>query len=97
MANKVSIEAMNRKVQDLRRKTLLFGGVTGAGDLRQILPVVAKEFSKFLFDVGEGQCPEVNSTHDIELSTGLCPVVADTETLIHSIYDDCRNLNMNED
>lgn len=45
------------------------------------------EFSKILLDVGEGKCPEVNSNHDLELPTSLCQVVADTETLIHSIYD----------
>ncbi|GFS55860.1 ATP-dependent DNA helicase [Trichonephila clavipes] len=55
------------------------------------------EFSKILLDVGEGKCPEVNSTHDIELPTGLCQVVADIETLIHSIYDDVHDLNIKED
>ncbi|GFY40011.1 ATP-dependent DNA helicase [Trichonephila inaurata madagascariensis] len=54
------------------------------------------EFSKILLDVGEGKCPEVNSTHDIELPTGLCQVISDTETLIHSIYD-VHNLNIKED
>ncbi|CAK1594996.1 unnamed protein product [Parnassius mnemosyne] len=135
MANKISIEAVNRTMQDLRGNTLLFGGVTFlfAGDFRQILPVVPKgtradeinaslkrsvlwrhckklnlkenmrshsadsEFSKILLDVGEGKCPEVNDNHDIELPTGLCQVVADTETLIHSTYDDVHNLNIKED
>ncbi|GFX33217.1 ATP-dependent DNA helicase [Trichonephila clavipes] len=55
------------------------------------------EFRKILLDVGEGKCPEVNSTHDIELPTGLCQVVADTETLINSIYDDVHDLNIKED
>ncbi|GFY63906.1 ATP-dependent DNA helicase [Trichonephila inaurata madagascariensis] len=55
------------------------------------------EFSKVLLDVGERKCPEVNSTHDIELSIGLCQVVADSETLIHSIYDDVHDLNIKED
>ncbi|GFT18620.1 ATP-dependent DNA helicase [Trichonephila clavipes] len=55
------------------------------------------EFSKILLDVGEGKCPEVNSTHDIELTTGLCQVVVDTETLIHSIYDDVHDLNIKAD
>ncbi|GFV96797.1 ATP-dependent DNA helicase [Trichonephila clavipes] len=53
------------------------------------------EFSKILLDGGEGKCPEVNSTHDTELHTGQ--VVADTETLIHSIYDDVNDLNIKED
>ncbi|GFY22043.1 ATP-dependent DNA helicase [Trichonephila clavipes] len=135
MANKISIEAVNRTMQDLRGNTLLFGGATilFAGEFRQILSVVTKgtradeinaclkrlvlwryckklhlkenmrahsadsEFSKILLDVGEGKCPEVNSTHDIELPTGLCQVVADTETLIHSIYDDVHDLNIKED
>ncbi|GFW36896.1 ATP-dependent DNA helicase [Trichonephila clavipes] len=135
MANKISIEAVNRTMQDLRGNTLLFGGAAFlfAGDFRQILPVVTKdaradeinaclkrsilwryckklhlkenirvhsadsEFSKILLDVGEGKCPEVNSTHDIELPTSLCQVAADTETLIHSIYDDVHDLNIKED
>lgn len=135
MANKMSIEAVNRTMQDIRSNNLLFGGVVFlfAGDFRQILPVVTKgtradeinaclkrsvlwrhckklhlkqnmrahsadsEFSKILLDVGEGKCPEVNSNHDIELPTSLCQVVADTETLIHSIYDDIHNLNIKED
>ncbi|GFT04160.1 ATP-dependent DNA helicase [Trichonephila clavipes] len=44
MANKISIEAVNRTMQDLRGITLLFGGATFlfAGDFRQILPVVTK-------------------------------------------------------
>ncbi|GFS57123.1 ATP-dependent DNA helicase [Trichonephila clavipes] len=135
MANKISIEAVNRTMQDLRVNALLFGGATFlfAGDFKQILPVVTKgtredeinaclersvlwryckklhlkenmrahsadsEFSKILLDVGEGKCTEVNSTHDIELPTGLCQVVADTETLIHNIYDDVHDLNIKED
>ncbi|GFT62793.1 ATP-dependent DNA helicase [Trichonephila clavipes] len=134
MAIKISIEAVNRTMQDLRGNTLLFGGATilFAGDFRQTLPVVTKgtradeinaclkcsvlwryckklylkenmrahsadsEFNKIL-DVGERKCPEVNSTHDIELPTDLCQVVADTETLIHSIYDDVHDLNIKED
>ncbi|GFW79761.1 ATP-dependent DNA helicase [Trichonephila clavipes] len=83
MANKISTEAVNRVMQDLRGNTLLFGGATFlfAGYFRQILPVVIKEnmkahsadseFSKILFDDGEGKSPEVNSTHDIGLPTGL--------------------------
>ncbi|GFW53325.1 ATP-dependent DNA helicase [Trichonephila clavipes] len=97
MANKVSIEAANRIMQDLRDNILLFGGVPFlfAGDFRQKLPVVTKEnmrphsadseFSKILFDVGVGKCPEVNSTPDIELPTGLCQVVVEIETLVRSI------------
>ncbi|GFS77088.1 ATP-dependent DNA helicase [Trichonephila clavipes] len=54
------------------------------------------EFSKIL-DVEEGKCPEVNSTHDLELPTSLCQVVVDTETLIHNIYDDVLDLNIKED
>ncbi|GFS55863.1 ATP-dependent DNA helicase [Trichonephila clavipes] len=44
MANKISIEAVNRTMQDLRGNTLLFGGATFlfAGDFRQTLPVVTK-------------------------------------------------------
>ncbi|GFV98003.1 ATP-dependent DNA helicase [Trichonephila clavipes] len=44
MANKISIEAVNRTMQDIRGNTLLFGGATFlfAGDFRQILPVVTK-------------------------------------------------------
>ncbi|GFY07072.1 ATP-dependent DNA helicase [Trichonephila clavipes] len=56
-----------------------------------------REFSTILLDVGDGKCPEVNSTHDIELPTALCQVVADTETLIHSIYDYVHDLNIKED
>ncbi|GBP16954.1 hypothetical protein EVAR_101972_1 [Eumeta japonica] len=55
------------------------------------------EFIKILLDVGEGKYPEVNSTHDIELPTGLCQVVADTEILIHSFYDDIHNVNIKGD
>ncbi|GFU04677.1 ATP-dependent DNA helicase [Trichonephila clavipes] len=132
MANKISIKAVNRTMQDIRGNTLLFGGATFlfAGDFRQILPVVTRvdeinaclkrsvlwryckklhlkenmrahsadsEFSKILLDVGEGKCSEVNSIHDIELPTSLCQVVADTVTLILSIYDDVHDLNIKED
>ncbi|GBP66887.1 ATP-dependent DNA helicase pif1 [Eumeta japonica] len=55
------------------------------------------EFSEIFLDVREEKCSEVNSIHDIELPTGLCQVVADTEILIHSIYDDIHNLNIKED
>ncbi|GFU44110.1 ATP-dependent DNA helicase [Trichonephila clavipes] len=55
------------------------------------------EFSKILLDVGEGKCPEVNSTHDIELPTNICQVVVDTESSLHSIYDDVHDLNIKED
>ncbi|GFX57342.1 ATP-dependent DNA helicase [Trichonephila clavipes] len=55
------------------------------------------EFSKILLEVGEGKYPEVSSNHDIELPAGLCQVVVDTETLIHSIYDDVPDLNIKED
>ncbi|GFY60532.1 ATP-dependent DNA helicase [Trichonephila inaurata madagascariensis] len=55
------------------------------------------EFSKILLDVEERKCPDVNSTHDIELPAGLCQVVVDTETLIHSIYDVVHDLNIKED
>ncbi|GFY59587.1 hypothetical protein TNIN_245141 [Trichonephila inaurata madagascariensis] len=54
------------------------------------------EFSKILLDVGEGKCPEVNSTPDIELPTGLRQVVVDTETLVRGIYD-VHDLNIKED
>ncbi|GFX90217.1 ATP-dependent DNA helicase [Trichonephila clavipes] len=135
MANNISIEAVNRTMQDLRGNTLLFGGATFlfAGEFRLILPVVTKgpradeinaclkrsvlwryckklhlkenmrahsadsEFSEILLDVREGKCPEVNSIHDIELPIGLCQVVADTETLIRSIYDDVHDLTIKED
>ncbi|GFY37375.1 ATP-dependent DNA helicase, partial [Trichonephila inaurata madagascariensis] len=33
----------------------------------------------------------------MELPTGLCQIVADTETLIHSIYDYIHDLNIKED
>ncbi|GFY78697.1 ATP-dependent DNA helicase [Trichonephila inaurata madagascariensis] len=55
------------------------------------------QFSKILLDVGEGKRPEANSTQDIELPAGLCQVGAGTETLMHSIYDDAHNLNIEED
>ncbi|XP_069965797.1 uncharacterized protein [Bactrocera oleae] len=44
MANKVSIEAVNRTMKDLRNNNQLFGGVVFlfAGDFRQTLPVIAK-------------------------------------------------------
>ncbi|GFV73687.1 ATP-dependent DNA helicase [Trichonephila clavipes] len=94
-------------MQDLRGNTLLFGGATFlfAEDFRQILPVVTKgehiqpiqNLVKFFFDVGEGKCPEVNSTHDIELPTNICQVVVDTESSLHSIYDDVHDLNIKED
>ncbi|GFX68471.1 ATP-dependent DNA helicase [Trichonephila clavipes] len=44
MANKISIEAVNRTMQDIRGNTILFSGATFlfAGDFRQILPVVTK-------------------------------------------------------
>ncbi|GFY37783.1 ATP-dependent DNA helicase [Trichonephila inaurata madagascariensis] len=43
------------------------------------------EFNKILLDVGKGKYPEVNSTHDTGLVTGLCQVVADTETLKYMV------------
>ncbi|GFV71838.1 ATP-dependent DNA helicase [Trichonephila clavipes] len=55
------------------------------------------EFSKILLDVGKGKCPEMNSTHDIELPTGICQVVSGTETLIPCIYNDVHDLDMKED
>ncbi|GFV71841.1 ATP-dependent DNA helicase [Trichonephila clavipes] len=96
-------------MQDLRGNILLFGGATFlfAGDFSQTLPVVTKkhrrahsadsEFSKILLDVGKGKCPEMNSTHDIELPTGLYQVVSGTETLIPCIYNDVHDLDMKED
>ncbi|GBP91737.1 A disintegrin and metalloproteinase with thrombospondin motifs 7 [Eumeta japonica] len=44
MTNKISIEAVNRTMQDIRSNNLLFGGVIFlfAGDFRQILPVKGK-------------------------------------------------------
>ncbi|GFY45907.1 ATP-dependent DNA helicase [Trichonephila inaurata madagascariensis] len=55
------------------------------------------ELDKILLDVREEKCPEVNSTPDVELPTGLCQVVVDTETLLLSIYDDVHDLNIKED
>lgn len=55
------------------------------------------EFSKIILDLGDGKCPETNSNHNIELPISLCQAVADTETLIQSIYDDIHNLNIKED
>ncbi|GFW06067.1 ATP-dependent DNA helicase [Trichonephila clavipes] len=53
-------------------------------------------FNKILLDVVEEKRPQVNSTHDIELATDLCQVVADIETLVHSIYYDVHDLNIKE-
>ncbi|GFV13241.1 ATP-dependent DNA helicase [Trichonephila clavipes] len=55
------------------------------------------EFTEILLDVGEGKCPEVNSTPVIELPTGFCQVLAGTETLIHIIYDAVHDFNTKED
>lgn len=55
------------------------------------------EFCNILLDIGYGKYPEINNSHDIEITTALCQVIEDTESLIQSIYEEIHNLNTKDD
>ncbi|GBP17278.1 hypothetical protein EVAR_17768_1 [Eumeta japonica] len=89
---------INLLLAKIRAEKKIVIAVASSGMAANSLPGGKRHIrSKFFLMLERGKCPEVNSTHDMEVPTGLCQVVEDAEILIHSIYDDIHNLNIKED